>query len=292
MKIAVCVHLYHTDMWDEIENYLNNLILPYKLYVNLPYETDGNSLLDFQWETYVDYYQDLKNAGKNNHQKAYSHFIKYGFKEGRFYRKDHLDVHEKIKNFKNDSEIFLSPNRGVDCGGFLYTYKKIEDDIDLILKIHTKKGLGSETVPSIELMKKGSNYAVNHGRDWFHGLMGGVLSNSTQINNIIKNFKQDKTTGMVGFRRHKNFELNYDETLKILSKFNLKKIHENSDFVGGTIFWVRNEILKKYLSNDVIDEIIESMPYGYVREPSVNHAMERVFGILVYFENKNIKIIK
>jgi hypothetical protein len=34
------------------------------------------------------------------------------------------------------------------------------------------------------------------------------------------------------------------------------------------------------------------MPYGYVREPSINHAMERVFGILVYFENKNIKIIK
>ncbi len=292
MKIAVCVHLYHTDMWDEIENYLNNLDLPYKLYVNLPYETDGNNFLDFQWETYVNYYQDLKNAGKNNNEKAYKHFIKHGLNEGRFYRKDHLDVYEKIIKFKNDTKVFLSPNRGVDIGGFLYTYKKIDNDTDLILKIHTKKGLGSEKVPSLDLMRRGGGFAISHGRNWFHGLMGGVLSNSVQVNNIINNFTQDSTTGMVGFRKYKNFTVNYDETLKILSKLNVKKIPENSDFIGGTIFWVRNEILKKYLSNNIINEIIELMPYGYVREPSINHAMERVFGILVYFENKNIKIIK
>ncbi len=279
-------------MWDEIENYLNNLDLPYKLYVNLPYETDGNNFLDFQWETYVNYYQDLKNAGKNNNEKAYKHFIKHGLNEGRFYRKDHLDVYEKIIKFKNETKVFLSPNRGVDIGGFLYTYKKIDNDTDLILKIHTKKGLGSEKVPSLDLMRRGGGFAISHGRNWFHGLMGGVLSNSVQVNNIINNFTQDNTTGMVGFRKYKNFTVNYDETLKILSKLNVKKIPENSDFIGGTIFWVRNEILKKYLSNNIINEIIELMPYGYVREPSINHAMERVFGILVYFENKNIKIIK
>jgi len=279
-------------MWDEIENYLNNLDLPYKLYVNLPYETDGNNFLDFQWETYVNYYQDLKNAGKNNNEKAYKHFIKHGLNEGRFYRKDHLDVYEKIIKFKNETKVFLSPNRGVDIGGFLYTYKKIDNDTDLILKIHTKKGLGSEKVPSLDLMRRGGGFAISHGRNWFHGLMGGVLSNSVQVNNIINNFTQDSTTGMVGFRKYKNFTVNYDETLKILSKLNVKKIPENSDFIGGTIFWVRNEILKKYLSNNIINEIIELMPYGYVREPSINHAMERVFGILVYFENKNIKIIK
>lgn len=292
MKIAVCVHLYHVDMWDEIETYLTNLTLPYKLYVNLPYNTDGNDVLDFEWESYIDYYQDLKNAGKNTEDKAYKHFIKYGINEGRFYRKDHINVLDKIIKFKSDSEVFLSPNRGVDVGGFLYTYKKIENDIDLILKIHTKKGLGSENTPSFELIKKGEQWAINHGRDWFHGLMNGVLNNEKQVNEIINNFKKDKTTGMVGFRKHKNFELNYNETIKVLSNFNLEKIHENSEFVGGTIFWVRNEILKKYLSNDVIDKIIELMPYGYVREPSINHAMERVFGILVYFENKNIKVIK
>jgi lipopolysaccharide biosynthesis protein len=203
-----------------------------------------------------------------------------------------LDVYEKIIKFKNDTKVFLSPNRGVDIGGFLYTYKKIDNDTDLILKIHTKKGLGSEKVPSLDLMRRGGGFAISHGRNWFHGLMGGVLSNSVQVNNIINNFTQDSTTGMVGFRKYKNFTVNYDETLKILSKLNVKKIPENSDFIGGTIFWVRNEILKKYLSNNIINEIIELMPYGYVREPSINHAMERVFGILVYFENKNIKIIK
>lgn len=292
MNIAVCVHLYHTDMWDEIETYLKNLTLPYKLYVNLPYETDGNDFLDFEWESYVNYYQDLKNAGKNTRDKAYKHFIRHGITEGRLYRKDHINVYEKIVKFKNDSKVFLSPNRGVDVGGFLYTYKKIEDDIDLILKIHTKKGLGSEKVPSLDLLRRGGGFAINHGKNWFHGLMGGILSSNAQVDNIINNFKEDKSTGMVGFRKYKNFGVNYNETLRILSKFNLEKIHENSEFIGGTIFWVRNEILKKYLSNNIIDEIIELMPYGYVREPSINHAMERVFGILVYFENKNIKVIK
>jgi lipopolysaccharide biosynthesis protein len=236
MKIAVCVHLYHTDMWDEIENYLNNLDLPYKLYVNLPYETDGNNFLDFQWETYVNYYQDLKNAGKNNNEKAYKHFIKHGLNEGRFYRKDHLDVYEKIIKFKNETKVFLSPNRGVDIGGFLYTYKKIDNDTDLILKIHTKKGLGSEKVPSLDLMRRGGGFAISHGRNWFHGLMGGVLSNSVQVNNIINNFTQDNTTGMVGFRKYKNFTVNYDETLKILSKLNVKKYPKILILLGELFF--------------------------------------------------------
>jgi len=33
MRIAVCVHLYHTDMWDEIENYLNKYC---SIYTQLP----------------------------------------------------------------------------------------------------------------------------------------------------------------------------------------------------------------------------------------------------------------
>jgi lipopolysaccharide biosynthesis protein len=35
MKIAVCVHLYHIDMLDEIRLYLNNIQREYDLYVSL-----------------------------------------------------------------------------------------------------------------------------------------------------------------------------------------------------------------------------------------------------------------
>ena len=33
---------------------------------------------------------------------------------------------------------------------------------------------------------------------------------------------------------------------------------------------------------------LELLPYEYVIEPSPNHAMERLFGIFVYQENKKI----
>jgi lipopolysaccharide biosynthesis protein len=292
MKIAVCVHLYHTDMWEEIENYLNNLTLPYKLYVNLPYETDGKQFLDFQWDTYVNYYQDLKKAGKDNHQKAYNHFIKHGLRENRFYRKDHLEVFHKISNFKNDSIVFLSPNKGLDLGGFLYTYKHIESDCDLILKIHTKKGMGSKERPSRELEVSGFDKAFVKGKEWFNSLMNGVLLSESQVKKIINNFKTDIKLGMVGYKTFNNFSLNYSEMEKLFFYFNMKGIESDYNFIGGTIFWCRNSILKKYLTDKTIDEILGKMTYGYVVEPSINHAMERILGCIVYLENKEIKIIK
>ena len=35
MKIAVCLHLFYTDMWDEMVSYMNNINKPFKLYVSL-----------------------------------------------------------------------------------------------------------------------------------------------------------------------------------------------------------------------------------------------------------------
>ena len=39
---------------------------------------------------------------------------------------------------------------------------------------------------------------------------------------------------------------------------------------------------------DSLDKILEKSPEGYAYEPSINHAMERVFGSLVYLENKEL----
>lgn len=292
MKIAVCIHLYHIDMWDQIWEYLKNLEFPYKLYVNLSYNTDGKTITDFNWQEYVQSYPDLVKAGKNNHNLAYQHFVKYGIKENRFYKREHFEVQQKILECKPDSKVIISPNKGVDIGGFLFTYKHIEEDVDLILKIHTKKGLGSSESPSLDLAKRGLIKAIKHGNDWFNEMMIGVLGSKDKVKNILDNFEKDQSTGMIGFRTHKNFDLNYGEMKNLFPLFNMGEIPDSSNFVGGTIFWVRNNILKKYLTKDVINEVLERLPYGYVREPSPNHAMERMFGCIVYLENKNIKIIK
>jgi hypothetical protein len=37
--------------------------------------------------------------------------------------------------------------------------------------------------------------------------------------------------------------------------------------------------------------LLERMTYGYGVEPSINHAMERILGCIVYVENKDIQVI-
>lgn len=290
MKIAVCVHLYHLDMWDEIEGYLKNVEHKYNLYVNFSYETDGKLVKDFDWQEYVNLYSDLIKSGKNNYNLAYQHFTKYGISENRLYKKSQVEVKHKILNFKKDTKILLSPNVGVDIGAFLNTYKHVDDDTDLILKIHTKKGLGSKEVPSLDLIRRGDDFANTHGKQWFHSMMDGVLGGKEKINKIIETFYNNPKTGMVGFRTFGNFDLNLEEMKKLFIYFNMNSIPSGSKFIGGTIFWVRNDLLKKYLTDKIIDDLIDKLPYGYVHEPSPNHAMERIFGCIVYLDGKEIKI--
>ena len=66
MKIAVCVHLYHLEMWDEIEGYLKNINYPYKLYVNIPINETNGLPNDFEWEEYVNIHNDLKSKLKKS----------------------------------------------------------------------------------------------------------------------------------------------------------------------------------------------------------------------------------
>ena len=39
----------------------------------------------FDWQTYINNYEDLRNAGINTKQKAWMHWINHGIKEGRVY---------------------------------------------------------------------------------------------------------------------------------------------------------------------------------------------------------------
>ena len=243
MKIAVCLHLFYPDMFEQIVPYLNNLKHPYKLYINLCH-------------------------GK--------------------YNKKQVDL---IYNYKPDAIIDVSINKGVDVGGFLNTFKKIDTDTDLIIKIHTKKGIGSESVQSNSVKRNGLTVAMKSANRWFHNMMVGVLKDDNSVNKIINEFKTNQKCGMVGFKLFDSIGPNKNEIIKILNLININKNLIGGDFIGGTIFWVKYDILKKYLTDKTIDTILESMSDGYVIEPSPQHAMERIFGYMVKSEGKDIKVI-
>lgn len=199
-------------------------------------------------------------------------------------------LHNLKQTNKNTNIVFVE-NIGMDVGGFLQIYKTIRESYDLILKIHTKKGLGSPTRPSIHLSRHGLESANHRGQVWFNGLMHGVLGSKERVDRIIDNFENNPDCGMVGAKKNNNFAVNLSCMNEIFSWVNLKTNTDGHFFVGGTIFWIKNDILKKYLTDDVIDKILEISPPGYVHEPSINHAMERIFGSLVYVENKQIYIL-
>ena len=292
MKIAVCVHLYHPDMWDKIENYLNNLCYPYSLFITIPVCDDetGNPK-DFNWEEYLNLYDDLKEKLSHNPEILLQHYLKYGKVENRFYRKDHYDVSQKIKKFKEDSKIVITKNVGMDIGGFLQCYKYIGDDADLILKIHTKKSLGSFENKSFDINRYGYEKAKLIGEQWFTELMDGVLGSCDKVTKIINEFKINDKCGMVGYKKYNNHKKNGAYIKPLLDYNNIKIDLNESYFVGGTIFWVRNDIMKKYLTEDNVEHIIKLLLPGYSYEPSYAHAMERMFAYYVYGQQQEVMVI-
>jgi lipopolysaccharide biosynthesis protein len=196
-----------------------------------------------------------------------------------------------IKKTNPKTEIIFVENKGMDIGGFLQVYKNLDPSYDLILKIHTKKGLGSTKTPSLHLQRHGDQSAEERGRKWFHGLMRGVLNNPNHVNEVIRKFEEDQNCGMIGAKYNTNFHVNLTQMQKVFSWMKVQTDLKGHQFVGGTIFWVRNDILKKYLTQSVINKILANSPEGYVHEPSINHAMERIFGSLVSLENKKLIVL-
>lgn len=201
---------------------------------------------------------------------------------------------ERIKKYKSTVKIKISKNKGVDIGGFLSLYEDLEKDYDLILKIHTKKSLGLTNKPSDYVRVYGYETAEKKGKEWFIRLMDGVLRDKVQVKNIVDLLTLNTPCGMVGLDCETYVGPNNNHLDDIAKNFNIPLVLngdrlKNGSFVGGTIFWVRNDILKKYLNKKNIDYIFSKLPDGYQNEPSYNHAMERLFGLMVY--NENMKII-
>lgn len=244
MKIAVCIHLFYTDMFDEIKSYLNNLKHPYNLYVSLVNGFFENEIVD------------------------------------------------KLKSFNKEVKIVYVENKGVDIGGFLQVLKIVDPTTDLILKLHTKKGIGLPENPSIPVKRKGMEWSIQIGKEWFKGLIEGVLSDEKKVNSIIERFKIDKKCGMVGYKLYNSLNGCENEIVKLFNLFQLDDSCFKNYFIGGTMFWVRYEILKKYFTPDSIDKIINELPVGYHSTPTSMHAIERIFGYIVAKENQEVIVIR
>lgn len=236
---------------------------------------------------YIDLWSDIENYLNNLSDFEYDLHI--NLVDGHY----EDDVIEKINKFKPNTKFLKSPNKGVDVGGFLFLYDSLEHEYDLILKIHTKKSLGLNDKPSDYVKVYGLQSAKQKGQEWFYKLMDGVLKSKNQVKDIVELLSNETPFAMAGLDCETyvgpniNYLKNLTNNFNIPIEFNGTRI-KNGCFVGGTIFWVKNDILKKYLTKENTQYLLNILPKGYHNEPSYNHALERLFGLMVYNENKKI----
>lgn len=225
--IAVFVHVYYEDMWNELHSQLK--LIPYKF--------------------------DLYVSITNN--------------------KDRTGLIKNIKLRYPSSHIKMIKNVGSDVGGFIELINdafELKQSYKYLLKIHTKKGELSSTKTGSQMMKD--------------NIFKSLFDSSE---NITKNIMLLNTNdiGMVGSEKllrsksgndlKQGTEVNRKNMTILLKRLGIK--NKDLSFFSGTMFWMRWDILEKYLGNKQLS--IHNFNEPHASDGNMSHAMERVFACMV-----------
>lgn len=253
----------------EIENIDSNLIKTKKTLVciQMYYEDLFNDLNKYLTPLIKDYNCDvivttcLDNSFSCQKQWLYEHFTKLGCR------------------------FFVVDNRGLDIGPFLLSLKKsreVETKYDYVIKVHTKKSV----------------YTSNNGEKWRNNLVYPIIGSPKLYEYNVSTLINNKKVGMLGskeFTMH-NDNLNCSTLKRIIPHLFPKyadKVDDPFDFVGGTIFMARMEIFDDF-TDEIIDTLYQNLEPGYYTDyaySTVTHAVERLFGAMVYFNNMTLKAV-
>lgn len=190
--------------------------------------------------------------------------------------KEHEEMCYKLaSNLTIPVSIRCFDNVGYDIIPFLRVLPEcVDDKIDLVCKIHTKKGSAN-----LDL------YYPNIGSIWGDILAKEMLTN---VDHILESFKKDDEISCL-------FSSTFYKSSKFLGYGNehivtelLSKINYNGDpakevgFVAGTMFWSRIEMLMPLLELN-LDEILRKEKNNISQSGQYSsywHAIERLFGYL------------
>ena len=188
------------------------------------------------------------------------------------------NIISKLTQFKSDVKITYCENQGADVGGFFSTLRNPEISINLEsynawLFLHTKK--------SNQLGREISYY-------WRGQLLNDTLICPELVNTCIEKITNENI-GIVASNRciytikesliyYKAEKEMYDLLCK---RFKINHI-DDSNFVGGTIFWANMNILKLITASDIVPEDFEKK---FEHVGLLQHGFERMFGNLSAFLN-------
>lgn len=186
---------------------------------------------------------------------------------------ENSEVCKKIKEFKPDARIIITPNTGYDVYPFICVLKQINlDDYDFVLKLHTKKKIKDR-----------------------NKILRPLLLSKKNFQNTLEKMIKNKNIGIIGHKVQQIFGGSPEENEMLnplLKKFGIpsRKYH---NFIPGTMFLIRSNLLKFLLQVEFKEEDFRSSEgcrtgdYG-----TLAHTIERVFGVITEYNGFDITDMK
>lgn len=194
-----------------------------------------------------------------------------------------LRIKKIIENRYPNIYLIKTSNKGKDIGGklaLLKLYLQLNLESDYLLFLHDKK--------SPQLV---------HGDSWKQRLF--KIADEESLKKVFKLF-DSPNVGMIGQKEHimnkknepesKIFVKNKDLIMSEAAKYNLSS--KDYAFVGGTMFWVRENIFRLFFIKSSPLKIRSNMELGNVMDdfgPTVTHSWERLLGWVVSTKGYKIK---
>jgi len=197
-------------------------------------------------------------------------------------------IDDFIFSYDASFKVIKMENKGVDIYPFLECIRYIRNnniDTDFVLKLHTK-------------------ISINESEDlkeWRKDLILPIV-NINNLRVIQHYFKTVKNIGYIGAQKcslPKNFDLDFQQNIDGINDLCEKFPHLEKnwqDFNGGNIFWISNETLTQYLTNDLIEYLIPKFSNG--KPPCnlnnkgvfVEYLCERLFTGVFCYKKTNILV--
>ena len=198
---------------------------------------------------------------------------------------ENYTLRQQILKFNSDAIIWVADNRGYDVGPFIDFLHRIDlNNYSYIMKLHTKNN--------------NSDYCRINGFHVIDSLWGSILwdsllKNKKRVLNNLAVLEKDLHIGMLGSQFLTTHEKNtYRHVLpmvnSILERMDFHPV-EKVTFVAGTMFLARAFLFQPLLKYKISDFEITD---GRVKDKTLAHAMERVFGALVTCSGYRIKKIR
>lgn len=158
--------------------------------------------------------------------------------------------------------------------------------------------------------KKSPQYQKTGKTDWMNIWRDDLISplfNDELRNGSLAIFENDSSVGAIGSHKHLHIGPGWFETMSVnryrnetillqhqeifYSQLKDRPKVQRSWFIGGTMFWIRWDILKSFFDFYDINQIyrLSIEDRGDIKDPSFTHYLERFFGHLV--QMKEMKLI-